>query len=134
MPSRFCDDGQCLERLGRRNLPQHELAGIVGLQMSRPKLPGACEKIRGEQKSAAGRKPLDCVCLLKHLILARMHHLLDPHTEIHIQDWGSLRRFLGISAEENVPELTWCIPFGAKTAKQWPLRMAGVPFIQWKFE
>lgn len=72
--------------------------------------------MRGERESAAVRKPLEPMCQLKILASRRMRHLPDPHTEIHIQDWGCFRRYLGISAEENVPEPTWCIPFGAKTA------------------
>jgi hypothetical protein len=70
-----------------------------------------------KNKSLRRKKPLYCVCLLKNLIPAPTRHLLDPHTQIHIQNWAGFRRFLGISAEENFPKRTWCVSFGAQTAE-----------------
>lgn len=102
----FFDEERRLERLQKLNDPLVDLAKIVDFEMFRPKLSEAFARIQAERKSAAGRKPMDSVFMFKILILQRMHNLSDPQTEIQILDRSTFRRFLEISAEEDVPDFT----------------------------
>lgn len=57
-----------------------------------------------ERKSNAGRKAIDSVLLFKMLVLQQLYNLSDEQTEYQSHDRASFRRFLGLSAEDEVPD------------------------------
>ncbi|KAI9129811.1 IS5 family transposase [Acaryochloris sp. CCMEE 5410] len=59
-----------------------------------------------KRKSKAGRKPIDRLLLLKLLILQQLYNLSDEELEYQTHDRLSFRRFLGLSADDEVPDST----------------------------
>jgi IS5 family transposase len=57
-----------------------------------------------DRKSNAGRKPIDLLILFKLLILQQLYNLSDEELEYQTHDRASFRRFLGLSAEAEVPD------------------------------
>jgi IS5 family transposase len=69
------------------------------------KFAGELEQLqRQERKSKAGRKPIAPLLLFKLLILQQLYNLSDEELEYQTYDRGSFRRFLGLSAEAEVPD------------------------------
>lgn len=59
-----------------------------------------------ERKSQAGRKPIDRLVLFKLLLLKHLYNLSNEQTEYQAYDRLSFRRFLGLSAEAEIPDAT----------------------------
>lgn len=59
---------------------------------------------RKERKSNAGRPPYDYVLMFKILVLQTMYGLSDEQTQFHILDRLTFKRFLGLGAEERIPD------------------------------
>jgi transposase len=57
-----------------------------------------------ERNSAAGRKPICRVLMLKMLILQRLHALSDDQVQYQLSDRLSFMRFLGLDLADNVPD------------------------------
>lgn len=57
-----------------------------------------------KNSSQGGRPPYDSVMMFKILILQSLYNLADDETEYQIADRLSFQKFLGIQAEDNVPD------------------------------
>ena len=73
-----------------------------------------------ERKSRAGRKAIEPMILLKLLILKHLYNLSNEEVEYQAHDRKSFRRFLGLSAEAEIPDATTLGGFEEK------LRQAGL--------
>lgn len=70
------------------------------------------EKFRGklmkalskERRSEAGRRPFDYVMMFKILVLQSLYSLSDAQVEHQIRDRFTFMRFLGLGAEDRVPD------------------------------
>lgn len=61
---------------------------------------------RKERKSKAGRQAIDAMILLKLLILKHLYNLSNEEVEYQAHDRASLRRFLGLSGDAEIPDAT----------------------------
>jgi IS5 family transposase len=113
----FFDESERLDRLTRLHDPLLDLSRLIDFEIFRPVLKDAFSKIQGERKSPAGRKPLDPVFMLKILILQRNQNLSDQQVEIQVLDRSTFRRFLGITAEADVPDFSTVWRFRDSLAK-----------------
>ena len=59
-----------------------------------------------ERKSNAGRPPIDSLLLFKLLILQQLYNLSTEDLEYQAHDRASFRRFLGLSADDEIPDAT----------------------------
>jgi len=73
-----------------------------------------------ERKSRAGRKAIEPLIMLKLLILKQLYNLSNEQVEYQAHDRASFRRFLGLSAEAEIPDATSIGGFEEK------LRKAGI--------
>jgi IS5 family transposase len=72
-----------------------ELHKHIDFNIFRPILIDALRK--AEQKSPAGRKPLDVILMFKALVIQRLFNLSDEQLEYQITDRLSFTRFLEFS-------------------------------------
>ncbi|NJN24259.1 MAG: transposase [Acaryochloridaceae cyanobacterium RL_2_7] len=70
-----------------------------------------------ERKSNAGRKAIDSLLLFKMLVLQQLYNLSDEQTEYQSHDRASLRRFLGLGPEDEVPDAKTLWLFRQKLTK-----------------
>jgi IS5 family transposase len=70
-----------------------------------------------ERKSRAGRKTIDPMIMLKLLILKQLYNLSNEQVEYQAHDRASFRRFLGLSAEAEIPDATSIGEFEDKPRK-----------------
>jgi IS5 family transposase len=73
-----------------------------------------------ERKSRAGRKAIEPLILFKLLILKHLYNLSNEQVEYQVHDRASFRRFIGLSAEAEIPDATSIGGFEEK------LRQAGL--------
>jgi len=59
-----------------------------------------------ERKSKAGRQAIDVMLLFKLLVLKHLYNLSNEEVEYQAHDRASFRRFLGWSAEAEIPDAT----------------------------
>lgn len=62
------------------------------------------KELRGASQSEAGRKPYDAVMMFKILVLQRLYALSDQQTQYQINDRLSFQIFLGLEADDMVPD------------------------------
>jgi transposase, IS5 family len=80
-----------------------QLNMMINWEIFRPKLSKIYEK---ENKSNAGRKPLDVILIFKMLILQQLYNLSDEELEYQVNDRLSFMNFLGLGIESPVPDAT----------------------------
>lgn len=97
----FFDLDERYAQLSKQGDPLVKLNDIIPWNSFRPLLKRALSKTR---KSAAGRKPFDCILMFKILILQTLYNLSDAQTEYQIRDRLSFLRFLGLELEDVVPD------------------------------
>ena len=91
------------QQLEQRKDPLIELNRLIPWEMFLSCLEQVHPK---ERKSNAGRKPIDLLLLFKLLILQQLYNLSPDELEYQVHDRNSFRRFLGLSADDEVPDAT----------------------------
>ncbi|MGD8556761.1 MAG: IS5 family transposase [Chromatiales bacterium] len=97
----FFDQEDRLAKLEKLGDPLPRLDSIVDWKAFRPLLKVIHQK---QRKSNAGRKPHDVTLMFKMLVLQSLYNLSDDQTEYQVRDRLSFQRFLGLSAEDTVPD------------------------------
>lgn len=102
----FFDIDDRLEKIGAKD-PLVGLNELIDWEDFRATLEVLRDKKR---KSRAGRKPYDVILMFKVLVLQHLYNLSDEQTEYQIRDRLSFMRFLGLQAEDSVPDANtlWC--------------------------
>ena len=90
--------------LDAKNDPLLTLDTLIAWESFRVRLEAVWRTPDEEQKSSAGRKPLDAVVMFKAIILCSLYSLSDHQVEYQIRDHLSFMRFLGLGLEGNVPD------------------------------
>lgn len=102
---------QCLEK-SKDNL--RELKEMVPWEI----LGGILKELPSKTpKSRAGRKAIEPLILLKLLILKHLYNLSNEQVEYQTHDRASFRRFVGLSAEAEIPDATSIGGFEEKLRK-----------------
>ena len=84
--------------------PLVEINDVVPWEEFRPLLEQVWRKPESNQKSDAGRKPLDAVLMFKTLVLSALYNLSDDQVEYQLRDRLSFMRFLGLGLGDRVPD------------------------------
>lgn len=95
------DEENRLEKLSQLGDSLVRLNSVIQWEIFRPVLE---EALRKEPKGAGGRPPYDSLLMFKVLILQRIYNLSDDQAEFQINDRRSFMRFLGLNAEDRVPD------------------------------
>ena len=95
------DEENRLEKLSQLGDSLVRLNSVIQWEIFRPVLE---EALRKEPKGAGGRPPYDSLLMFKVLILQRIYNLSDDQAKFQINDRRSFMRFLGLNAEERVPD------------------------------
>lgn len=95
------DEENRLEKLSQLGDSLVSLNSVIQWEIFRPVLEEALWK---EPKGAGGRPPYDSLLMFKVLILQRIYNLSDDQAEFQINDRRSFMRFLGLNAEDRVPD------------------------------
>ena len=70
-----------------------------------------------DNKSSAGRKPIDVVVMFRMLVLQSLYNLSDEQVEYQVRDRLSFTRFLGLGIEDGIPDGTTLWLFRETLAK-----------------
>ena len=95
------DEENRLEKQSQLGDSLVRLNNVIQWEIFRPVLE---EALRKEPKGAGGRLPYDSLLMFKILILQRIYNLSDDQAEFQINDRRSFMRFLGLNAEDRVPD------------------------------
>lgn len=95
------DEENRLEKLSQLGDSLVRLNSVIQWEIFRPVLE---EALRKEPKGAGGRPPYDSLLMFKVLILQRIYNLSDDQAEFQINDRRNFMRFLGLNAEDRVPD------------------------------
>ena len=90
-----------LQALSALKDPLETLQKSIPWEVFRKDLTRAAQK---EKKSAAGRKPFDGLLMFKVLVLQSLYGLSDHQIEFQVKDRFSFMRFLGLGAEDKIPD------------------------------
>jgi IS5 family transposase len=90
-----------LAELSAMGDPLETIDRVIKWKTFRPVL---AKSFRKERRSNAGRPPYDYVLMFKILVLQTMYGLSDEQTQFQILDRMTFKRFLGLSAEDAVPD------------------------------
>lgn len=104
---RFCDVSALEDAIRAHNKALQQIDKVVGRERFRPRME-ECVRPR-KRKSAAERKPWDCIVMLKMILLCELFALPDERAELEVRDRVSFRLFLGL-------------PLNAKTSDEDTLR------------
>ena len=77
---------------------------VVPWEEFRPVLEQVWRKPDADQKSRAGRKPMDAVLMFKTLVLSALYTLSDDQIAYQVRDRLSFMRFLGLGLGDRVPD------------------------------
>jgi transposase, IS5 family len=97
----FFDIEKKLQALSELGDPLERLAQAIDWQQFKPVIAKAFRKAR---KSNAGRPPFDYVMMFKIMVLQHMYNLSDAQTQFQLIDRFSFRRFIGVGAEDTIPD------------------------------
>lgn len=97
----FFDVEKKLQELSKLGDPLERFAKAIDWERFKPVIAKAFRK---ERKSNAGRPPFDYVMMFKIMILQHMYNLSDAQTQFQLIDRFSFRRFIGVGAEDTIPD------------------------------
>src|ERR1700687_555880 len=102
----FFDADRRLARISARGDPLEMIARVVPFESFRAEIEAAVLTPVSEQKSTAGRKPIDVVVMFRMLVLQSLYNLSDEQVEYQVRDRLSFTRFLGLGIEDGIPDGT----------------------------
>jgi IS5 family transposase len=97
----FFDVEKKLQELSELGDPLERLNKAIDWQQFKPVIVRAFRK---ERKSNAGRPPFDYLMMFKIIVLQHMYNLSDAQTQFQLIDRFSFRRFIGVGAEDTIPD------------------------------
>jgi IS5 family transposase len=97
----FFDVAKKLQELSNLGDPLEKLTKAIDWERFKPVIAKAFRK---ERKSNAGRPPFDYLMMFKIMILQHMYNLSDVQTQFQLIDRFSFRRFIGVGAEDTIPD------------------------------
>ena len=95
------DTANIFERLSKFGDPLERLDKAIKWGIFKKILNKAFAKAR---KSNAGRPPFDYVMMFKILVLQHLYNLSDAQIQFQIMDRYTFKRFLGLRAEDTIPD------------------------------
>lgn len=97
----FFDVEKKLQQLSELGDPLERLNKAIDWGQFKPVIARAFRK---ERKSNAGRPPFDYLMMFKIMILQHLYNLSDAQTQFQLIDRFSFRRFIGVGAEDTIPD------------------------------
>ncbi len=95
------DEQTALERLSKLGDPLERLSGAIDFEVYRP----LASKVK-PRKSERGRPNIDCVVMLKVVLLERLYDCHDENLEYQLNNRLDFMRFLGLSLTDPKPDAT----------------------------
>jgi transposase, IS5 family len=113
----FFDADNRLTGLSAKGDPLVGISSLVPWESFRGDIEAVVMRTDEARKSAAGRKPIDALVLLRMLVLQSLYNLSDEQIEYQVRDRLSFTRFVGLGFEDGVPDGTTLWLFREKLAK-----------------
>ena len=113
----FFDTDKRLAALSAKGDPLEAIDRLVPWESFRDDIEAVVQTREAERKSAAGRKPIDAIVLLRMLILQSLYNLSDEQVEYQVRDRLSFTRFLSCGIEDCIPDGTTLWLFREKLAQ-----------------
>lgn len=113
----FFDADRRLAALSAKGDPLEAIDCLVPWESFRADIEAVTLTPDETRKSAAGRKPIDAIVMLRMLVLQSLYNLSDEQVEYQVRDRLSFTRFLGLGFEDRIPDGTTLWLFREKLAK-----------------
>ena len=112
----FFDAERRLAAITAKGDPLEMIARVVPFESFRAEIEAAVLTPVNE-KSTAGRKPIDVMVMFRMLVLQSLYNLSDEQVEYQVRDRLSFTRFLGLGIEDGIPDGTTLWLFRETLAK-----------------
>jgi hypothetical protein len=105
-PGVFDSAVRAVQALGAKGDPLEMIARVAPFEGFRAEIEAAVLTPVSENKSTAGRKPIDVVVIFRMLVLQSLYNLSDEQVEYQVRDRLSFKQFLGLGIEDDIPDGT----------------------------
>src|SRR5258705_13618521 len=102
----FFDADKRLAVISARGDPLEMIDRVVPFESFRAEIEAATLTPASEEKSNAGRKPIDVIVMFRMLVLQSLYNLSDEQVEYQVRDRLSFTRFLRLGIEVGISDGT----------------------------